>query len=161
MKSTHAIIITLLIANLAATIWFGNKPSVSVAKPELSSAMKLPEIIDKNVRDKIYDQISTNFNNQDYQALYDLFGPAAKAQFTKSYFDETMLKLTEYFHRIEGGAYSNAELLDQQGDTSYYQINYTLRLSEKSLFGTSGTLMVTLATRADEYEIYAFKIHGG
>ena len=163
MQSSHIIIVSLLIANLSATIWFGvNKPvevNRSSYQGELNSS--LPSILNENVRNSLYTNIKENFNNRDYDALYDVFGAASKAQMDKGEAIQVFEKLASYFVKIIDGAYSNSEFISQRGDTKYYKLNYAIKLSEESKFGQSGTLTVTVAIRNDGYEVYAFKINAG
>lgn len=163
MQSSQSVIIILLVANLVATIWFG---AIKGAAPtnevtQSASVHNLPEMISSDVTLKIFNQFFTAFNAKDYDALYNIFGPAAKAQFDKTSSDEVLDKLSEYFDSIIEGGFTHSEFLGSQGNMSQYNLYYAVKLSEKSTFGTKGTLKVTIVVREKDYEIYGYKLNAG
>ena len=162
MNNSNKIIISLLVANLAATIWFGtnNTETVSSQKPyEKASQHQLPDLINNSVKSEILDKFITHFNSQDYDALYDMFGPVAKAQMPRKDMDVEFGKLAKFFHSVESGTFSFAEFSGQQGSTTIYVLNYTVNLSDKSEFGQIGTLKITIAIDSNEYQIYGIHLN--
>ncbi|MDK1286453.1 DUF3887 domain-containing protein [Pseudoalteromonas umbrosa] len=163
MNNSSKVIILLLIANLIATIWFGTKNSVTAVdvKPyEEASKHELPSFITEQVREDILNTFIEHFNAQDFDALYNMFGPVAKSQISKEKMDEEFSKLVRVFDKIEQGTYSFAELSGQQGSTTVYVLNYTVTLSEKSTFGGAGNLKITVAVDSNSYQIYGIFLHG-
>ncbi|MCL1036277.1 DUF3887 domain-containing protein [Shewanella submarina] len=161
MQNSNIVIILLLVLNLCATIWFGalsNKGANDTVQME-NITFELPKLISEKVREDISSSIIENFNDRNYEELYNIFGPAAKAQISKEKSNEAMRKMVDYFDSIFTAAYTHSEKLSQNGDTQYLTLYYTVKLSERSKFGQSGTLKVTLAVRGNEYEIYGFRIN--
>jgi hypothetical protein len=157
MKNTHALIIVLLVANLIATFWFGIT-SESANPIQDREEITLPSYINRDVRDRIYKRFITAYNNKNYEAMYDLFSSAAKAQIDKSETIETGHQLVDYFDSIVEGGYSHSQYLGAQGDLTQFKLVYAVKFSEKSKFGTSGKLSITLALRDNEYEIWGFNL---
>jgi len=163
MKATQAVIIILLLANLGATIWFGTDNDIVPAQNQFEKAAQheLPPIITKSVRKKIYQDFAVSFNSANYDGLYNLFGSGAKAQFSKDEAYSEFRKLNKYFHSVEDGAYTHSELAGAQGNTNYYMLYYAVKLSEKSEFGTKGTLKITIAVQGSDYQIYGIRLNAG
>ena len=163
MKETNLVIIVLLLANLAATIWFGvnNGGSAQGSAAQYNSSQALPAVISKEVRSNIFESIKENFNSRNYEELYAILGPAVQARFSKEESFKTFEKLSDYFDSIESGAYSHSEFLGENGDARNYMLYYTIKLSDKSKFGNSGTLKVTIVVRGSEYEVYGLRINAG
>lgn len=161
MKPTQAVIIILLVANLIATIWFGisKEPVGDVSQIAKSAQHELPSVVTSEVRDEILEKFTQYFNTADYDSLYNMFGPVAKAQFTKEAAITELKKLVEYFYSIESGVYTYAELVSSQGNTNVYTMYYSVKLSEKSEFGTNGTLKVTIAVQGNDYQIYGIRVN--
>jgi len=157
MKSIYAVIIVLLVANLVATVWFGvTYQSVTTTQNKIENT--LPSHMNKSVRDKIYEQFVSPYNDRDYEAMYDLFSPSAKAQIDKKETFNTLRQLVDYFDSVTEGGYSHSEYIGSQGDLEQFKLFYKVKFSEKSKFGTSGSLSITLAIRDDEYEVWGFNL---
>ncbi len=163
MQTTQSAIIILLVANLAATIWFGlNEKSVHTPNAAEKAAVHgLPAFITPEIRRDLLDEFIMKFNNAEYDALYDMFGPAAKAQFTKERAEEEFVKLSTHFHSVTSGAYTHSELAGTQGSTNFYILHYAVKLSEQSTFGTTGKLKITIATQSNEYQLYGIHMTAG
>lgn len=163
MRSTQAVIIVLLVANLAATLWFGLSDTSAPIPGQIEKAAMhdLPPVVTAEVRKSLLDEFSRAFNSADYDALYDMFGHAAKAQFTKESADKEFEKMIKWFHSVEGGAYTHSELAGTQGNTNIYVMHYAVTLSDKSDFGTAGTLRITLAVQGSEYQVHGIHLNAG
>lgn len=163
MNNSNKIIISLLVANLAATIWFGNKNSdlpQDLNPHEQVSNHQLPDLITTTIKSELLDTFITHFNAKDYDALYDMFGPVAKAQLEKEGVTKEFTKLTTLFHGLQSGTFSFSEFAGQQGSATYYVLNYTVKLSEKSDFGVIGDLKITVAIDGDHYQVYGILLNG-
>lgn len=163
VKNTQSIIIVLLLANLATTIWFGvhEPPAPVVAKADAVSEHELPPVVSSSVRQKLYDDFAAAFNAGDYDALYAMFGPAAKAQFSKEEAASEFSKLAKYFHSVESGAFNYSELAGTQGNTKIYVLYYVVKLPDDSEFGTTGTLKITVAVQGGAYQVYGIRLNAG
>lgn len=163
MQVSQSVIILLLVANLVATVWFGlnENPTYSPTQAEKAAEHELPSIINSEVRDNLYSEFMEAFNSSDYDALYNMFGPAAKAQFTKESAESEFRKLTKFFHSVENGGFTHSELAGTQGNTNIYVLYYAVMLSERSEFGTSGTLKITVAVQGGEYQVYGIMLNAG
>jgi len=163
VKSYQAIVIILLVGNILATFWFGlsETPTEAMTPTQQTAKHDLPKIITANERKIIFSEFQEAFNSSDYDALYDMFGDAAKAQFTKETAREQFGKLSDFFHSAESGAYTHSELTGSKGNTNFYIMYYAVKLSEDSKFGTAGELKVTIAVQGNSYEIYGMHLSGG
>ncbi|MBQ0784414.1 MAG: hypothetical protein KBT66_09305 [Amphritea sp.] len=163
MQVSQSVIIILLVANLIATIWFGidKEPTQSVSVAEKAATHELPSVVNSEVRKDLYSKFAKAFNSANYDALYNMFGPAAKAQFTKDSADLEFQKLTKFFHSVESGAFTHSELTGTKGNTNIYVLYYVVKLAESSEFGTSGTLKITVAVQGGEYQVYGIRLNAG
>lgn len=157
MKSIYAIIISLLIANLVATVWFGVERNSSSAS-QIESKNGLPKHIDKQVINGIYERFVAAYNGRDYDALYDIFSESAKAQIDKEETVEVLTQLVEYFDSVVQGGFSHSEFLGRQGDMKQFKLVYPVKFGEKSKFGKSGNLYVTIAVRDGEYGVWGVNL---
>ena len=163
MNNTNKIIISLLVANLAATIWFGNKSNngnLNQKPYEQASNHQLPDLITDTVKQELLDTFIKHFNVANYSGLYDMFGPVAKAQIAREHMDKEFGKLAKFFHSVKSGSYSFAEFSGQQGSNIIYVLNYTVKLSEKSDFGEIGELKITIAIDGNNYQVYGIRLNG-
>lgn len=163
MQSSQSVIILLLVANLVATIWFGLNKEVhqSTSVAENAATHELPPVVNSETRVNLYNKFAKAFNAANYDALYDMFGPAAKAQFTKETAFAEFVKLTKFFHSVESGAFTHSELAGTKGNTNFYVLYYVVKLHENSEFGTSGTLKITVAVQGSEYQVYGIRLNAG
>ena len=163
MKLSQIIIFFLLVANLVATILFGlNDNRISnISTFENNSRDVLPKHINEEVRNNLFEKLSTAFNSSDYDSLYSMLGSDAKAKISKEIAFKEFEKLIKYFHSIESGVYTKSKLIGLEGDTSMFAIDYAVILSENSEFGTSAILKIILSVQGSEYQVYGFRINTG
>lgn len=163
MKLSQATIIILLVANLMATVWFGVNGKPISKQTQFVEAVEdeFPSVLTAEMREALFKQLTNAFNGSDYEALYDILGSSAKAQISKESALKEFEKLIKYFHSIESGSYTHSELIRTKGDTSIYLMCYDVKLSEKSEFGRSATLKISLAVKGNEYQVYGFRINAG
>ncbi len=161
MKLSQALIILLLIANIFATVWFGINHPVSDESNQLEKASQheLPKFITSDVIDGLYNRFSKAFNSRDYKTMYDMFGPAAKAQFSAVDAKEEFDRLIQFFDYLESGAYTYSELIKSQGSRNVYILHYWVEFSEKSQIGKKGDLKITIAIQGDDFQIYGIRIN--
>lgn len=161
MNQSSKIIISLLVANLVATVWFGissNNTQSNQKSFEHKAKHDLPPVISNDVKSSIFQIFKNSFNSHNYENLYNMFGPLAKAQISREKMDVEFTKLTNLFHSIKDGKYDYAELMKRQGDTSVFILHYALQLSEKSTVGTIGDLKVTVVIEGNNYQIYGIRL---
>ncbi len=163
MKETQFVIVMLLVANLLATIWFGIKDGSEPVVTQMtnSTESQLPKIINSSVKSDIYEKFSSAFNVRDYDALYNMFGPTAQLQFSRESAQAEFEKLAKFFHSVERGSFSYSEHAGKQGNLDLYVLYYIVQLSEKSEFGTKGTLKVSVAVEGADYQIYGIFLNAG
>lgn len=161
MKPIHSVIIMLLVANFAATIYFGTQERQNIEASESSSASihNLPAIITPEARKLELNKFSKAFNTKNMDDLYNMFGPAAQAQISREDIVKNFGNLINYFGSIEGGAYTHAELSETIGNTSVYILHYKVKLSKESKFGATGDLRITIAVQEDDYQIYGIHLN--
>ena len=157
------LIILLLLANLVATIWFGLDNNQELQPPNSFNPVKgnLPPVVSDSIRDNLFADLSNSLNSRDFSALYQMLGPIAKAQISHESAYEEFEKLTKYFHSIENGKFSHSEFVRNQEDFEVYNIYYDINLSEKSDFDSSAFLILTIAIKENQYQLYGFRIVAG
>ncbi|NQZ89509.1 MAG: hypothetical protein HRT54_18190 [Colwellia sp.] len=163
MNNSNKIIISLLVANLIATIWFGYNSSdnpINQKPYEQSLNHQLPELITSTVKSELLDDFIKHFNAANYDGLYNMFGPVAKAQIPRENMDKEFGKLSKFFHSVKSGTFSFAEFSGQQGSSTIYVLNYTVKLSEKSDFGGIGELKIIISIDGDSYQVYGIRLNG-
>ncbi|WP_221801847.1 hypothetical protein [Oceanobacter mangrovi] len=108
MKASQSVIIILLVANLVATVWFGlnDRVTSTLSVSEKAAEHELPSVVNSEERSRLYAQFAKAFNAQDYSALYNMFGPAARAQFSRESADAEFIKLNKYFGSVKDGAFT-------------------------------------------------------
>ena len=161
MNHSNKIIISLLTANLLATIWFGvssNSPQSNQKPFEQAANHELPKVITDDIKEDILQRFKAFFNSQDYEGLYNMFGSVAKAQIPREKMDVEFKKLTNIFHSIEDGSYNYAEFLQRQGGTTVYILHYAVQLSEQSTIGNTGNLKIMIAIEGNNYQIYGIRL---
>ena len=130
-------------------------PVAQVAAPQL------PAIITENVRNALMERFVSAFNDRDYDALYEMLGPAARTQIDREKTLSDFRKLAEYFHSVESGAFTHSQLSAQQGDMQIFTLNYSVRLSEESEFGTTARLTINLAIQGGSYQVFGIRLNSG
>ena len=163
MNNPNKIIISLLVANLAATIWFGNNSNDSQPsqKPyEKASNHQLPDLITMSVKSELLDTFMKNFNSKNYSGLYEMLGPIAKLQTTKEDMGKEFGKLTKYFDSVNSGAFRFAEFSTQKGSRVIYVLNYSLKFSGKSNAKGTAKLKITIAIDGNNYQVYGLNVDG-
>ncbi len=164
MQAPWSLIVGLLVANLAATIYFGTQDQVAAVPPPAgarSNSDDLPAVINTRLKQSLYDRFVEAFNSEDYDGLYEMLGPVAKAQFSREQTIEQFEKLVKYFQGIDEGGFTHSELAKTQGSTRLYVLYYTVRFSEGSELGEKGTLSITLAVKGTDHEIYGIRLYAG
>lgn len=159
MNRGQIIIALLLVANLCATVWFGlsNKPAEVISHEEIASQVR----VDEATKQRFFEQFKKAFNQQDYNAIYNMLGPLAKSSVEQSKIKDEFKKLIRYFKRIESGAFTHSEFLRVKGDSQAITLNYRVRLSQESEFGQKGHLKISVLAREGHVEIYGIRLTGG
>lgn len=166
MRSSNKIIILLVSLNLAATVFFGivNHLSMKPPKPfEKPVIQELPDFISTKIKNDILDRFIMHFNAEDYEGLYNMLGPNARAEFSQQEKATEFARFSKFFHSIKQGAFSNFQFVGRQGDSTLYALIYSVELSEHSELGNRGKLKVTIEVADDavntNYQIYSLYLH--
>ena len=160
MNHANTLIIILLVANLAVTIWFGvqdKNPAGDMAGA--ATVHDLPAFIDRDEREKLLQNFISAFNNQDMDALYHMLGPAARAQLTQAEVTRQFETLIKFFGSVTEGAFTHSELTDTHGSAKVYVLYYRVKLSDKSQVGKKAVLNFTLAVDGDSYQVYGIHLN--
>ncbi|MBN2211129.1 MAG: hypothetical protein JW709_07005 [Sedimentisphaerales bacterium] len=158
MKVSQALIIMLLILNLLATVYFGwcgmEFKSAAALNPEAQKA--LPAIITPELREQYFQQFQKAFNAADYDAIYKLFGPIARAQVSEEELAKELQKMTDWFHRVDKGTYTHSEWAGKQGLTDGYYLYYAVTFPPECQFGQKGILKISIGVEGREVQILGF-----
>ena len=164
MQAPWTLVIVLLITNLLATVYFGmreQQPSQSPIQQVQSTGDELPAVINTRVKQALYDRFVEGFNKADYDGLYNMLGPVARAQFSREQTIEQFEKLVRYFQGIEEGGFTHSELANTQGSTRIYVLYYSVRFAQGSELGEKGTLSISVAVKGTDHEIYGIRLYAG
>lgn len=164
MQAPWTLVLILLIANLFATVYFGmqdQQTPETQAVQHQSTGDELPAVINSRVKQALYDRFVEGFNKADYDGLYDMLGPVARAQFSREQTIEQFEKLVRYFRGIEDGGFTHSELANTQGSTRIYVLYYSVRFAEGSELGEKGTLSISVAVKGTDTEIYGIRLYAG
>ena len=165
MTSVNKVIISLLVANLIATVWFGltpaKNPSSQIPMTESVKKHELPNVISSSVKAELLNTFIAHYNDQDYSSLYNMFGPVAQSQLSEEQMLIEFKKMTKFFGNVESGSFKFAEFSSQHGSSLVYILNYNVRLSDKSEFGENGDLKITIAVEGDDFQVYGIRLNGG
>jgi len=143
------IAIILLFVNIGLSIRNNLTPFPADKKVE----GELPEYITSKTLDSIITYISTHFNNEDVDSLYDLFGPYAKTEISIEDFKSQMSKL-DFIGKIEKFTYTHFEVLGKKDGGDFINIFYKSRFTNGN-----GETKVTLYCSELDYEIIGFNFH--
>lgn len=155
------LIVLLLAANLVATLWSKTGADAEDGAASAAIAPPLPKIVSAELKEDLLEEFIDHFNDGDFDDIYGMLGPAARAQVDERALESRFEKLADLFDSIEDGAYSHSLLVGTQGATRIYQLYYDLKLSEDSELGHEGTLQITLAIEGEDYQIYDLTLQVG
>jgi hypothetical protein len=160
-KFQFLILVTLLILNLLVSLSL-RQSSVSsegqVDEVVLSQSDNLPAVLTDAVRERLLNEFSAAFNKDDYDAIYDMFSPAAKARIDKNDIIKELQKLKKAFYSVSGGGFSHFEYVRSMGGADVYTLFYNVRLSELSDFGPAGELKITIAVQGSRFQVYGIRL---
>ncbi|WP_370293070.1 hypothetical protein [Thalassolituus sp.] len=160
MQKSQVIIVVLLVLNLAATVWFGLNGSV-VSPKDRASLNALPPVFTEAEKTRLYNRFQRTFNAGDFEALYQIFGPGAQALFSEDRATAEFSKLKRLFDTVSHGTFQRSEFAGNKGSTNYYNLYYSVKFSDNSEVGSSGTLKITVATDEAGYQVYGIRLHSG
>ena len=155
------LIILLLAANLIVMLWSGSDDHAADESAAGALAQPLPKIVSAELKEELLEEFIENFNDRDFDDIYAMLGPSARAQVDEEALETRFEKMAELFDSIEEGVYTHSLLVGTQGATRIYQLYYRLKLSEDSELGDAGTLQITLEIEGEDYQIYDLSLQVG
>ena len=155
------LIALLLAANLIVLLWSGSDGHAADEAAAVALAQPLPKIVSAELKEELLEDFIENFNDRDFDDIYAMLGPSARAQVDEDALETRFEKMAELFDSIEEGVYSHSLLVGTQGATRIYQLYYRLKLSEDSDLGDAGTLQITLEIEGEDYQIYDLSLQVG
>ena len=149
------VIVTLLVVNLAATVWIGTKssPTIFTGKSAAAPEEPFPDYITKETKSQIYGAFRKAFNSRDLDTFFALFSDIARAQMKKADVKTSYDQLLDYFGGVEEGIFSHYEYAGRQGNLKVFILYYIVTLPETSKFGRQGELKITITDDGQEYGI--------
>jgi len=158
MQKSQVVIVALLVMNLAATVWFGVNGSV-VSPKDRASLNALPPFFTEAEKSRLYTRFERTFNAGDFEALYQIFGPAAQAMFSQDKATDEFSKLKRYFDTVSDGVFQHSEFAGNKGSTNYYNLYFSVKFSQDSQMGSAGVLKITVATDDAGYQVYGIRLN--
>ena len=158
MQRFQIVIVFLLVLNLVATLWFGINQG-RVSPKERASLNALPSVFTDAEKARLYNRFQLLFNAGDFEGLYDLFSPIAKAQFSEEQAIKEFTRLKQYYDAVNSGAFQYSEFAGNKGSNNYYNLYFSVKFSDESGLGRSGLLKITVATDNYSYEVYGIRLN--
>jgi alcohol dehydrogenase YqhD (iron-dependent ADH family) len=103
------------------------------------------------------ETVSSMYNLQDYQGLYDLFDAKAKIKISQQQLQKQLKKLFQIFGEIEQSEFVSAEKIAEKGDEFYYNLLFNIRVNEISKRSSKLTLVVV--KKAKKVSLYGVRIN--
>jgi hypothetical protein len=158
MQRSQIVIVVLLVLNLVATCWFGVNQG-GVSPKERASLNALPAVFTDAEKARLYNRFQRMFNAGDFEGLYDIFSPVAKAQFSEEKAIKEFARLKQYYDEVSGGVFQYSEFAGNKGSNNYYNLYFSVKFSDESELDRSGVLKITVATDGDSYEVYGIRLN--
>jgi hypothetical protein len=155
------LIILLLAANLIVMLRSHSDGHAADEAAAVALAQPLPKIVSAELKEELLEEFIDNFNDRDFDDIYAMLGPSARAQIDEEALEIRYEKLADLFDSIKEGTYSHSLLVGTQGATRIYELYYRLKLSEDSELGDTGTLQITLEIEGEDYQIYDLSLQVG
>jgi hypothetical protein len=152
----NVVIIMLLVANLGLSAYtaFRPLPATNAGSPDVAVTTAIKE----QEANKIAATVIAEYNAKNIQALYELFDPLAKAQFTKQQFESQMEKLSSVLGHVDNCAYSHATSEGNHNGRDYYVLHYKVGLSGGPF--SSGDLTISVSRTPNGLGLFGFFING-
>ncbi len=151
------IIIVLLIANISGTFYliFQNSTSKTSLitqndKTELPIDLQSP-----SQKRKLFEDMKIAYNNNNYDALYNMLDALIQNQITKSSIIETTTMLKGIVGNIEKGVYSHFEVIKNNQGMYQFRLFYRLTVTKGE-----ATLFITIGQQGNEkYRIFGWNLN--
>jgi hypothetical protein len=118
----------------------------------------LPQYLSEKRLASIAESVVEPFNAGDFDALYSVFDPAARAQISADTLKKQLDSLRPSIGKIETASYIGWQKIPSPGTLPMYQLQYSLKLSGGN-YG-SGTLSVKVMDHGDHEGIIFFFVGG-
>jgi alcohol dehydrogenase YqhD (iron-dependent ADH family) len=115
------------------------------------------EKIESPASQALGETVSSMYNLQDYQGLYDLFDAKAKIKISQQQLQKQLKKLFQIFGEIEQSEFVSAEKIGEKGDEFYYNLLFNIRVNEISKRSSKLTLVVV--KKAKKVSLYGVRIN--
>ncbi len=159
---THPLLylLTVLVAlNLLATGWLVHAVSTRTVGSE-QQASDLPEVLDSVERARLFGEISSRFNAEDFSGLYDRFDDLAKVELDRADTIDLMRKMRIGFGSVSDGIYSHHELTGDSKGRKSYTIYYRAKLTGGEMIPeTTGYLKALVFTSGQSYGFTGFSVN--
>jgi retron-type reverse transcriptase len=118
----------------------------------------LPQYLSEKRLASIAESIVEPFNAGDFDALYNVFDPAARAQISADTLKKQLDSLRSSIGKIEAASYIGWQKIPSPGTLPMYQLQYSLKLSGGNYL--SGSLSVKVMDHGDHEGVIFFFVAG-
>jgi hypothetical protein len=125
---------------------------------EHAADLPLPHYLSEKRLAGIAESIVEPFNAGDFDALYSVFDPAARAQLSADTLKKQIDSLRPSIGKIETASYVGWQKIPSPGTLPMYQLQYSLKLSGGNY--VSGTLSVKVMDHGDHEGVIWFFVGG-
>jgi hypothetical protein len=125
---------------------------------ERTADSALPPYLSEKRLASIAESIVEPFNAGDFDALYNVFDPAARAQISADTLRKQLDSLRPSIGKIEAASYMGWQKIPSPGTLPMYQLQYSLKLSGGNY--ASGSLSVKVMDHGDHEGVIFFFVAG-
>lgn len=113
----------------------------------------LPKNLNKDVANKLIDEIAEYYNNDESEKLYNILGDYAKTAISYNDFTKSIEQL-KTIGKIESASYTHYEYMGYQEGADWYVLNYIARFNTGN-----GDVTVTILTKNNNWEVVGFRLN--
>ncbi len=147
-------VLNLVLAAVQTGIALRTPPVVAAESGETSTARRWSPA----ETDALAARVIEPFNRGDLNALYELFDPLARNQFSREDFEKQFKPLSELIGQIDSASFAGSQTLQNQGSLDVYQLNYVVRLSGGQV--PTGAMNINVVDRDGQLGIVGVFING-
>lgn len=142
-----------VIAGIAVQVVYPNRSSSAETAQEVEQK-DLPEGLSRDVLDRITYEVKINYNQENYDSLYQVFGELAKAQFSPEDIKREFEKLKKTVGKVETYAYSHYTYKGFNEGADWYTVFYKTRYTNGA-----GNIKITVRSTDTNWEIAGLRFN--
>ena len=118
----------------------------------------LPEELHQQ-KQTLFSDFQKNFNSENFQKIYNLFGVAAQKQISLDDIKNEISRLRKSIGDIKSGFFSHYEYKEDENNLKAYILYYQIKVSNKNFSDGQGILRISLLGDGTQFELIGIRIH--